>query len=232
MKPVLELTELSMPWIGLDPFIMTVHRVDHYPAGKRGVAGAVGRPGRAASQRRLLVPRRGGACTTGSGSPVSPSIPIVVSRRSPSRRGCGPFRFARGHRSLRRGRHAMAHHRFRDPAFRDVPLGICGWRQRARALPVWLNLPPQSKMVPAHFSMLWGEEIPTVVAEGGLVTVDVIAGALDGHRAPPPPPDSWASRPGSDLAILLIEWRQVQHGSSLPPLPASTGCSIVTSDPR
>ena len=33
MKPVLELTELSMPWIGLDPFIMTVHHVDHYPAG-------------------------------------------------------------------------------------------------------------------------------------------------------------------------------------------------------
>jgi hypothetical protein len=51
-----------------------------------------------------------------------------------------------------------------------------------------------------------------------LVTVDVIAGALDGHGAPPPPPDSWASHPGSDLAIWLI---RVAPGAkwSLPAAP-------------
>ena len=113
----------------------------------------------------------------------------------------------------------MAHHRLGDPAFRDVPLGACGRTNALELFQIWLNLPPQSKMVPAHFSMLWGEEIPTVVAEGGLVTVDVIAGALDGHGAPPPPPDSWASHPDSDLAIWLI---RVAPGAkwSLPAAPA------------
>ena len=31
--PVLELMDLAMPWQGLDPFLFTVHHVDHYPAG-------------------------------------------------------------------------------------------------------------------------------------------------------------------------------------------------------
>jgi len=31
--PALELVELGFPWNGLDPFIFTVHHVDHYPEG-------------------------------------------------------------------------------------------------------------------------------------------------------------------------------------------------------
>jgi hypothetical protein len=68
---------------------------------------------------------------------------------------------------------------------------------------IWLNLPPESKLVPAYFGMLWGEDIPTIAPAPG-VGVDVIAGAIDGHRPPSPPPDSWASRPDSHLAIWLI----------------------------
>ena len=69
---------------------------------------------------------------------------------------------------------------------------------------IWLNLPPQSKMVPAYFGMLWSEDIPTVEFDDE-VTVDVIAGLLEGHKAPSAPPDSWASQPDSDLAIWLIK---------------------------
>ena len=69
---------------------------------------------------------------------------------------------------------------------------------------IWLNLPPESKMVPAYFGMLWSEEIPTVEFDGG-VTVDVMAGRLADQSAPAAPPDSWASRPESDLAIWLIK---------------------------
>ncbi|MGI9610591.1 MAG: pirin-like C-terminal cupin domain-containing protein, partial [Acidimicrobiia bacterium] len=68
---------------------------------------------------------------------------------------------------------------------------------------IWLNLPPESKMVPAYFGMLWGEEIPTLTPAPG-VSVDVIAGAIDGAGPPNPPPDSWASNPDSQLAIWLI----------------------------
>ena len=83
---------------------------------------------------------------------------------------------------------------------------------------IWLNLPPESKMVPAHFSILWSEEIPTVSGGPG-VSVDIIAGEIDGIGAPPAPPDSWASQPGSDLAIWII---RLAEGASwhLPAAPA------------
>jgi redox-sensitive bicupin YhaK (pirin superfamily) len=58
-------------------------------------------------------------------------------------------------------------------------------------------------MVPAYFGMLWGEDIPTVEPARG-VSVTVIAGSLRGSVPPAPPPDSWAARPDSDLAIWLI----------------------------
>jgi hypothetical protein len=68
---------------------------------------------------------------------------------------------------------------------------------------IWLNLPPDSKMVEPYFGMLWSEAIPTInPAEG--VSVDVIAGPIAEWAPPPPPPDSWASRVDSDLAIWLI----------------------------
>jgi hypothetical protein len=83
---------------------------------------------------------------------------------------------------------------------------------------IWLNLPPESKMVPAHFGMLWGEDIPTIAGVPG-VTVDVMAGAIDGFAAPAPPPNSWAARPESHLAIWLI---RMDSGAQwlLPAAPA------------
>ncbi len=65
-------------------------------------------------------------------------------------------------------------------------------------------------MVPAYFRMLWSEEIPTIEPSPG-VSVDVIAGAVDGHVAPAAPPDSWASDPRGDMAIWLI---RIEPGSS------------------
>ena len=75
---------------------------------------------------------------------------------------------------------------------------------------IWLNLPPRSKMVDAHFGMLWNEEIPTIEYPGA--TVDVIAGSLDGQDAPAPPPDSWASQADSHMAIWVI---RVEPGGSV-----------------
>jgi redox-sensitive bicupin YhaK (pirin superfamily) len=82
-----------------------------------------------------------------------------------------------------------------------------------------LNLPPESKLVPAYFGMLWSEEIPVAMPGPG-VSVDVIAGSVDGLRAPAPPPDSWAARPDTDLAIWLI---RLDAGAQwdLPIAPAS-----------
>nr|WP_284336346.1 pirin family protein [Comamonas sp. NoAH] len=73
---------------------------------------------------------------------------------------------------------------------------------------IWLNLPARQKMVKPHFTMLWNERIPRLHHtddQGKKTTVTVIAGALQGADAPlSPPPESWASQEGSDLAIWTI----------------------------
>ncbi len=85
---------------------------------------------------------------------------------------------------------------------------------------IWLNLPPESKMVDAYFGMLWSEDIPTVSPAPG-VSIDVIAGQLGRSTPPSPPPDSWASRADTDFAIWLI---RVGSGATytLPPTTAGT----------
>ncbi|MEY4536393.1 MAG: hypothetical protein RL171_544 [Pseudomonadota bacterium] len=76
---------------------------------------------------------------------------------------------------------------------------------------IWLNLPAKSKMVPAHFTMLWNEKIAkhtATDANGKTCEIAVIAGSLMdsvGAKALPPPPDSWASQAESDLAILTLK---------------------------
>jgi redox-sensitive bicupin YhaK (pirin superfamily) len=74
---------------------------------------------------------------------------------------------------------------------------------------IWLNLPAKNKMVAPHFTMLWNERIPRLVHRdeaGRATTVTVVAGALPGADAPlPPPPESWASAPDSDVAIWTLK---------------------------
>jgi redox-sensitive bicupin YhaK (pirin superfamily) len=73
---------------------------------------------------------------------------------------------------------------------------------------IWLNLPAESKLAEPHFSMLWARDVPVVTVRddaGAEVTVTVVAGSLDGHVPPAPPPDSWASRADADVAIWHVE---------------------------
>ncbi len=87
---------------------------------------------------------------------------------------------------------------------------------------IWLNLPRSAKMAQPHFSMLWREAIPTCrfTDEAGRETaVTVVAGSLEGRNAPAPPPESWASRPESDVAIWTL---RMQPGARWT-LPAAAG---------
>jgi len=73
---------------------------------------------------------------------------------------------------------------------------------------IWLNLPKKSKMVPPHFSMIWSEDIPKIThldGEGRKSRIDVIAGSIEGHKAPPPAPDSWAADTSNDVAIWTVQ---------------------------
>src|SRR5258707_2884988 len=78
---------------------------------------------------------------------------------------------------------------------------------------IWLNLPSKDKLVEPHFAMLWSRDIPRCTFDdaGRSTEVTVVAGQLEGKRAPSPPPRSWASRPDTDVAIWCI---RMQPGAS------------------
>ena len=85
---------------------------------------------------------------------------------------------------------------------------------------IWLNLPASDKMVPSHFTMLWNENIPRVTeedAEGRATELTIVAGTYGDAAPPSPPPNSWASRPTSDLAI----WKMRLDPGAEFQLPAS-----------
>jgi redox-sensitive bicupin YhaK (pirin superfamily) len=81
---------------------------------------------------------------------------------------------------------------------------------------IWLNLPASHKMAAPYFSMFWASQIARVTehdVEGRATEVAVITGRVDTRHASaalaqaetlPPPPDSWAAQPGSDVAILTL----------------------------
>ncbi len=202
-EAILDVVELGMPWTGLDPFIMTVHHLDRYPAGNDVMGPAVSLHGRQIGSDFSY--RDGWSMYHGDVVPGFPQHPhrgfetVTVVRQgfvdhSDSLGATG--RYGEGDvQWLTTGSGVMHAEMF--PLIRDDAANTLELFQ------IWLNLPPESKMVPAHFAMLWGEEIPTFVPTHG-VSVDVIAGALQNHNAPSPPPDSWASQPDSHLAIWLV----------------------------
>ena len=201
--PVLELVELGMPWVGLDPFIMTVHHLDAYPEGNDDQG-----PEASLQARQLGADfsyRNGWSMYHGIRVPGFPQHPhrgfetVTVVRRGyvdHSDSLGATARYGHGDVQWLTAGSGIQHAEMFPLVNRDQPNPL-------ELFQIWLNLPPQSKMVPAHFSMLWGEDIPTVRPAPG-VAVEVIAGSLAGHRAPAPPPDSWASQPSSDVAIWLI----------------------------
>ncbi|MBT8247102.1 MAG: pirin family protein, partial [Acidimicrobiia bacterium] len=205
MTAVLEHMELGFPWTCLDPFLFTVHHLDRYPEGleHQGPSPDLlsGRP-----IGTDFTYQDGWSMYHGDKIPGFPQHPhrgfetVTVVRRgfvdhsdslgATARYGEGDVQW------LTTGSGIMHAEMF--------PLIRSDGPNTMELFQIWLNLPPESKMVPAYFGMLWSEEIPTMQFDGG-VAVDVMAGRLADQSAPPPPPDSWASRPESDLAIWLIK---------------------------
>ncbi|MGH8911273.1 MAG: pirin family protein [Acidimicrobiia bacterium] len=223
--PVLELTALSMPWMGLDPFIFTVHHHDHYPPGNQAQGPAVD-----LDRRRLGADFSyldGWSMYHGLQVPGFPQHPhrgfetVTVVRRGyvdHSDSLGATARYGQGDTQWLTAGAGIQHAEM-------FPLVDANGPNQLELFQIWLNLPPASKMVPPYFRMLWSEEIPTVVAEGGLVTIDVIAGRFEGSVAPAPPPDSWGSQPGSELAIWLIRLAPEARWE-LPPAPSGVNAML------
>ena len=92
----------------------------------------------------------------------------------------------------------------------------------AELFQIWLNLDARFKMATPYFSMFWAEDIPRLqhTDEAGRSTeLLCVAGSVGGTRAPAPPPESWASRDGSDVAIFTLRMQPGAHWT----LPAAQG---------
>ena len=202
--PIIQIVDLAMPWQGLDPFIFTVHHRDDYGPGNDQLGPSDSLAGRQIGSDFSY--QDGWSMYHGDVVPGFPQHPhrgfetVTVVRRgyvdhsdslgATARYGGGDAQW------LTTGSGIMHAEMF--------PLLDQHGPNPLELFQIWLNLPPESKMVPAHFAILWAEDIPTVDVAAG-VTVDVIAGSVDGQGAPTPPPDSWGARPQSELGIWIIK---------------------------
>jgi hypothetical protein len=219
MSAVQELIELGFPWEGIDPFIFTVHHDDEYPPGNEQLGPTAPLLGRNLGADFSYLD--GWSMYHGVAVPGFPQHPhrgfetVTVVRRgfvdhsdslgATARYGEGDVQW------LTTGSGIMHAEMF--------PLLDPDGENPLELFQIWLNLPPESKMVDAYFGMLWSEDIPTLSPAPG-VSIDAIAGSYGTLAPPSPPPDSWASGVGSDFAIWLI---RLEPDASFKLPPASDG---------
>merc|ERR1711991_695791 len=70
---------------------------------------------------------------------------------------------------------------------------------------IWLNLDSKHKFCDPYFTMLWSESNPVIRENGAEITVIADSTGHLGAKTQSAPPDSWASQPGSDVAVAMID---------------------------
>ncbi len=223
---ILETAPLGFQWPCLDPFLFCVHHVDGYPAGNEQMGPSASLAGRNIGQD--FEGKDGWRMYHGQTVPGFPQHPH------------------RGFETVTIVRHGLIDHADSLGAAARFGTGDVQWLTAGGGIvhsemfplldrsgpntlelfQIWLNLPAVDKMVAPHFTMLWDRDIPRVTHtdEAGRTTmVTVVAGALDGKRAPAPPPHSWASRADTDLAI----WCVAMSPHARWTLPAALGADTM-----
>ena len=216
---VLQTVPLGFQWPTVDPFLFCVHHVDDYPAGNEHFGPAASLAGRQIGQD--FEGADGWRMYHGEVVPGFPQHPhrgfetVTYVRRGlidHSDSMGASARYGRGDVQWLTAGGGVVHAEMFPLLERNEP-------NPAELFQIWMNLPRADKMASPHFSMLWDDDIPRVVTNNsaGIATVvTVIAGAIDGFSPPSPPPNSWASRPDSDVAIWHVH---IEPGGSwtMPP---------------
>lgn len=223
---VLDSAPLGFQWVTLDPFLFCVHHDDDYPEGNEKLGPASSLAGRTIGQD--FAGKDGWRMYHGDVVPGFPQHPhrgfetVTIARRGfidHSDSLGATARFGRGDVQWMTAGGGIVHSEM-------FPLLETSTRNPVELFQIWMNLPAEDKLVPAHFSMLWSETIPTlerVDAAGRRSVVTVIAGALDEARPPAPPPHSWAARPESHVAI----WSLVLEPGATLTLPAAASEDVI-----
>ncbi len=219
---ILHIAPLGFPWPTLDPFLFCVHHDDAYPAGNAQMGPQASLAGRDLGQD--FSRKDGWSMYHGQTVPGFPSHPhrgfetVTIVRQGlidHSDSLGATARFGGGDVQWLTAGKGIVHCEMFPLVKPDAP-------NPAELFQIWLNLPARHKMAEPHFTMFWHEKIPQLqfIDAQGLVThVTCIAGTLDGAQGLPPPPDSWASTDGADLAIWTL---RMQAGARWT-LPAAQG---------
>jgi len=202
MSVVLETLPLGMPWVTADPFLFCVHHDDRYPAGNARLGPAASLAGRKLGMD--FEGKDGWRMYHGEVVPGFPQHPhrgfetVTIVRRGlvdHSDSLGATARYGRGDVQWLTAGGGISHSEMFPLVDESAP-------NHLELFQIWLNLPAKDKLVEPYFTMLWDKDIPRARLEG--VDVTLVAGALDGERPPAPPPNSWAARPESDVAIWTV----------------------------
>jgi hypothetical protein len=238
---ILQAFALGFQWPTFDPFLFCVHHDDAYPAGNESLGPAASLAGRNIGMDFEGID--GWRMYHGDVVPGFPRHPhrgfetVTLVRRGyidHSDSLGAKARFGHGDCQWMTAGRGVVHCEMFPLLHRDRPNPV-------ELFQIWLNLPARDKLVDPYFTMLWADRIPKLTlrseseSEGRALAgppvpapdqsgrsthVAVIAGELDGHRGPPPPPNSWAARPESELAIWTV---RMEPGASWTLPPARSG---------
>ncbi|HTM45043.1 MAG TPA: pirin family protein [Polyangiaceae bacterium] len=223
---VIETAPLGFPWATVDPFLFCVHHLDHYPAGNEKMAPITPLSGR--NLGNDFVIKDGFRMYHGKEVPGFPQHPhrgfetVTIVRQGyidHSDSLGAAARFGAGDVQWLTAGGGIVHSEMFPLIQRDAP-------NTGELFQIWLNLPAADKLAPPHFSMLWSASIPRCVftdENGRKTEITVVAGSLDGNKAPAPPPHSWASRANAQVAIWCIK---MQSGAKVT-LPPSGDAAVM-----
>ncbi|MDP1725941.1 MAG: pirin family protein [Bacteroidota bacterium] len=222
-QSILKIKPMGFQWETADPFLFCVHHEDKFPRGNDEMGPAVSLAGRQLGDD--FITKDGFRMYHGKRVPGFPGHPhrgfetITVVREglvdhADSLGAAG--RYGNGDVQWMTAGGGVQHSEMFPLLHKDK-------ENPMELFQIWLNLPKRNKMVAAHFKMLWAETIPKYKYKdkaGKSTEVEVMAGKIGKYQAPAPPPDSWASDPGNEVAVWNIK---IQPGGSWEIPKASTG---------
>jgi len=221
---ILTVMPLAFPWPCQDPFLFCVHHLDRFPKGDGSLAPAASVEGRNLGMDFDNID--GWNMYHGETVPGFPSHPhrgfeTVTVVRQGLIDHCdslgGAARYGGGDTQWLTTGDGIVHSEM-------FPLVHTNKPNPTELFQIWLNLPAKSKRAKAHFSMLWANKIPKLSPATGVELV-LVAGRLGDTVPPSPPPDSWASEQGSDVAIWTIKLAPGARWT-LPAAKAGLNCNL------
>ena len=210
MTAIKSIQPLQFPWQTQDPFLFCAFHNDHYPKGDGKLGPSESLAGRSIGQD--FSGKDGWSMYHGEHVPGFPAHPhkgfetITIAEKglvdhSDSLGAAG--RFGNGDVQWMTAGGGVQHSEM-FPLLKDDednPLLL---------FQIWLNLPAKSKHVPAHFAMLWSEDIPIDKSHGA--RVKVVSGSFGDQSLKSPAPDSFAADSDNQVAVFMIE---LEAGASL-----------------